>query len=101
MRISDCSSDVCSSDLVFSWCRKEPTMQKDSHQREMHGALASLTPPSGAAEDWTVPQRWDELTAEDHWVWDTLFARQQTLLHGRAVEAFERGLDMQIGRAHV
>lgn len=69
-------------------------MQKDSHQREMHGALASLTPPSGAAEDWTVPQRWDELTAEDHWVWDTLFARQQTLLHGRAVEAFERGLDM-------
>src|SRR3546814_12859079 len=69
-------------------------MQKDSHQREMHGALASLTPPSGAAEDWTVPQRRDELTAEDHWVWDTLFARQQTLLHGRAVEAFARGLDM-------
>ena len=27
-----------------------------------------------------MPQHWDELTAEDHWVWDTLFARQQTLL---------------------
>ncbi len=52
------------------------------------------TPPPGAAADWTVPQRWDELTAEDHWVWDTLFARQQTLLHGRAVEAFERSLDV-------
>ena len=62
--------------------------------RPMHGALASPTPPEGAAGDWTVPQRWDELTAEDHWVWDTLFARQQTLLHGRAVEAFEEGLDV-------
>jgi phenylalanine-4-hydroxylase len=41
-----------------------------------------------------VPQHWDELTAEDHWVWDTLFARQQTLLHGRAVEAFQEGLDV-------
>ena len=52
------------------------------------------SPPEGAAPDWTVPQRWEELTAQDHWVWDTLFARQQTLLHGRAVEAFERSLDL-------
>ena len=59
-----------------------------------HGALASPTPPPGAAADWTVPQHWDELTAEDHWVWDTLFARQQTLLHGRAVDAFEQGLEV-------
>jgi phenylalanine-4-hydroxylase len=51
-------------------------------------------PPAGAAADWTVPQHWDELTAEDHWVWDTLFARQKTLLHGRAVRAFEEGLDV-------
>jgi phenylalanine-4-hydroxylase len=61
---------------------------------QRHGALASPTPPPGAAADWTVPQLWDELTAEDHWVWDTLFARQQTLLHGRAVEAFQQGLDV-------
>jgi phenylalanine-4-hydroxylase len=59
-----------------------------------HGALASPSPPPGAAADWTVPQRWDELTAEDHWVWDTLFARQQALLPGRAVEAFSQGLDI-------
>ncbi|MET1110968.1 MAG: phenylalanine 4-monooxygenase [Allosphingosinicella sp.] len=59
-----------------------------------HGALASPTPPPGAAADWTVPQRWDELTEEDHWVWDTLFARQRSLLHGRAVSAFEEGLDV-------
>ncbi|MEA3001465.1 MAG: phenylalanine-4-hydroxylase, partial [Sphingomonadales bacterium] len=60
----------------------------------MHGALASPVPPPGADADWTVPQHWDELTAEDHWVWDTLFARQQTLLRGRAVEAFQQGLDV-------
>ena len=69
---------------------------------EKHGALASPTPPPGAAEDWTIPQRWDELTAEDHWVWDTLFARQQSLLQGRAVSAFEEGLDLlTLGRPGV
>ena len=61
---------------------------------ERHGALASPVPPPSAAADWTVPQHWDELTAEDHWVWDTLFARQQTLLHGRAVASFGQGLDV-------
>jgi phenylalanine-4-hydroxylase len=61
---------------------------------ERHGALASPVPPPGAAADWTVPQHWDELTAEDHWVWDTLFARQQTLLHDRAVREFEESLEV-------
>ncbi len=59
-----------------------------------HGALASATPPPGVAADWTIPQRWDEFTAEDHWVWDTLFARQQSLLQGRAVSAFGHSLDV-------
>lgn len=63
-------------------------------QAQKHGALASPTPPAGAADDWTVPQRWEEFTDEDHWVWDTLFARQQTLLRGRAVEAFEQSLEV-------
>ena len=61
---------------------------------EKHGALASPMPPPGANEDWTIPQRWDEMTDEDHWVWDTLFARQKTLLHNRTVSAFEEGLDV-------
>jgi phenylalanine-4-hydroxylase len=61
---------------------------------ERHGAWASPEPPPGAAADWTVPQHWDELTDEDHWVWDTLFARQKTLLHGRAVEEFEESLEV-------
>ncbi|QIK78302.1 phenylalanine 4-monooxygenase [Sphingomonas piscis] len=65
-----------------------------NQEHHLHGALASPSPPPGVADDWTVPQHWDELTAGDHWVWDTLFARQQSLLHGRAVSAFERGLDV-------
>jgi phenylalanine-4-hydroxylase len=52
------------------------------------------TPPPGAADDWTIPQDWDRFTAEDHDVWDTLFARQSDLLPGRASEAFLRGLDV-------
>ncbi|MFL6857946.1 MAG: phenylalanine 4-monooxygenase [Allosphingosinicella sp.] len=46
------------------------------------------------ADDWTVPQNWAHFTAEDHRVWDLLFARQQKRLAGRAVEAFEQGLDL-------
>ena len=48
----------------------------------------------GVAADWTVPQRWERFTAEEHGVWDLLFARQQDMLHGRAVRAFEEGLDV-------
>ena len=70
----------------------EAQQKKMSAQR--HGALASPVPPPGAAADWTVPQHWDELTDEDHWVWDTLFTRQQTLLHGRAVHEFEESLEV-------
>ena len=66
---------------------------------ERHGAWASPVPPPGAAADWTVPQHWDELTNEDHWVWDTLFARQKTLLRGRAVQAFDEALEvLQLSR---
>jgi phenylalanine-4-hydroxylase len=67
------------------------TLLAPAHQ---HRAPEGAEPPPGAAEDWTVPQHWDELTDEDHWVWDTLFARQKTLLHGRAVQEFEEGLDV-------
>jgi phenylalanine-4-hydroxylase len=53
-----------------------------------------LRPATGAAADWTIPQHWDRFTAEDHRVWDLLFARQQELLAGRAVQAFHDGLDV-------
>jgi len=66
-------------------------LEPSGHQ---HRAPAGVEPPPGAATDWTVPQHWDELTDEDHWVWDTLFARQKTLLHDKVVSAFEEGLEV-------
>jgi len=66
-------------------------LEPSGHQ---HRAPAGIEPPPGAAPDWTVPQHWDELTDEDHWVWDTLFARQKTLLHDKVVSAFEEGLEV-------
>ncbi|MBA4763110.1 phenylalanine 4-monooxygenase [Sphingomonas sp.] len=51
-------------------------------------------PPEGAGADWTIPQNWDAFTAEEHAVWDTLYARQIELLPGRASKAFLRGLDL-------
>jgi len=67
------------------------TLLAPSHS---HRAAEGAQPPPEAAEDWTVPQHWNEFTAEDHWVWDTLFARQKNLLHDRAVGEFEDGLEL-------
>ncbi len=53
-----------------------------------------LTRPAGTAEDWTIPQHWERFTAEEHRVWDLLFARQEAQLSGRVVRAFEEGLDV-------
>ena len=50
--------------------------------------------PPGAAADWTIPQRWAEYTADEHAVWDTLFARQAKLLPGRVADEFIDGLDV-------
>jgi phenylalanine-4-hydroxylase len=52
------------------------------------------TPPPGAAPDWTVPQDWDRFTADEHAMWDQLFARQTAMLTGRAASAFLRGIDV-------
>ncbi len=52
------------------------------------------TPPPGAAADWTIPQNWDAFTADEHAMWDRLFARQSEMLPGRASEAFLRGIDV-------
>ena len=51
-------------------------------------------PPPGAGSDWTIPQDWDRYTAEEHAVWDTLFARQAAMLKERACQAFLRGMDV-------
>jgi phenylalanine-4-hydroxylase len=51
-------------------------------------------PPEGAASDWTMPQNWARFSAEEHAVWDQLFARQSEMLPGRAADAFLQGLDV-------
>ena len=53
-----------------------------------------LTRPPGTDLDWTLPQHWELFTAEEHRVWDLLFARQKAQLAGRVVRAFEEGLDI-------
>jgi phenylalanine-4-hydroxylase len=55
---------------------------------------SNAKPPRGAAADWTIPQNWDRFSADEHGVWDTLFARQAEMLAGRASVAFLRGLDV-------
>ena len=50
--------------------------------------------PAGRWEDYVVPQRWDAFTAEDHAVWDLLFARQVELLGSRVISPFLDGIDL-------
>jgi phenylalanine-4-hydroxylase len=54
----------------------------------------SAKPPEGAKADWTVPQNWQDYTAEEHATWDMLFARQSRMLPGRVVDDFIAGLDV-------
>ena len=57
------------------------------------GAPADLTPPPGAAADWTIDQAWDAYAPAEHATWLTLYERQAGLLKGRACDAFLNGLD--------
>lgn len=50
--------------------------------------------PSGRWQDYVVPQCWEAFTADDHAVWDLLFARQVELLGSRVVSAFFVGIDL-------
>jgi phenylalanine-4-hydroxylase len=45
-------------------------------------------------EDFVVPQCWQDFTAEDHAVWDLLFARQVEMLGTRVVSPFLDGIDL-------
>ncbi len=50
--------------------------------------------PAGRWDDFVVPQCWESFTAEDHCVWDLLFARQVELLGTRVVSQFLDGIDL-------
>jgi hypothetical protein len=39
---------------------------------------------SAQMPDWTIPQNWEAFRADEHAMWDRLFARQSEMLPGRA-----------------
>jgi len=45
-------------------------------------------------EAYVVPQNWESFTADDHAVWDLLFARQVELLGSRVISPFLNGIDL-------
>ena len=55
---------------------------------------AAIARPAEAAADWTIPQDWRLYTADEHALWDELFARQSALALGRVTPAFLEGLDI-------
>ncbi|MFP3945245.1 MAG: phenylalanine 4-monooxygenase, partial [Alphaproteobacteria bacterium] len=44
--------------------------------------------------DFTIDQRWDQYTEEEHGVWRTLYERQEKLLPGRVTPEFLEGLKL-------
>ena len=54
----------------------------------------SMEKPTTRWQDFVVPQNWDDFTADDHAVWDLLFARQCELLGSRIVSPFLDGIDL-------
>jgi phenylalanine-4-hydroxylase len=61
--------------------------------RGLSAQTSSRNPaPTGAAPDWTIPQRWPEYTAAEHGIWNLLFERQIDQLQERVVPAFNKGI---------
>jgi phenylalanine-4-hydroxylase len=60
----------------------------------MHQETITRDRPLASWQPYVVPQCWEAFTAEDHAVWDLLFARQVELLGSRAVSAFFDGIDL-------
>lgn len=62
---------------------------------------APLRRPAHVGEDWLEPAQ-RRYTAEEHAVWNALFARQMEVLPGRAANAFLHGLDrLDLGKGGV
>ena len=50
------------------------------------------TPTKPERADWTIDQKWENYTVEEHAVWKKLFERQTKLLPGRACDEFVAGM---------
>lgn len=57
-------------------------------------ASDNIERPAASAADWTIPQKWDRYTAQEHAMWDRLFERQAKLLPGRVAPEFLEGMDV-------
>jgi phenylalanine-4-hydroxylase len=62
--------------------------------REATDTLDLAPADAPAWQAFVVDQGWSHFTAEDHAVWDLLYARQVELLRGRVVTPFLDGLDL-------
>jgi phenylalanine-4-hydroxylase len=58
---------------------------------QLHGLAAGDAGRPHSA-DWTIPQGWENYSAQDHGVWKTLFERQTKLLPGHACDEFVAGM---------
>lgn len=65
------------------------TATSDTATKHGHAAGEAGRPQRA---DWTIDQRWEDYSAEEHAVWRTLFERQTRLLPGRACDEFEQGM---------
>ena len=62
---------------------------------------APLQRPPQVGDDWLEPAQ-RQYTAEEHQIWDDLYARQMQVLPGRAASAFLAGLErLDLGRGGV
>jgi phenylalanine-4-hydroxylase len=53
-------------------------------------------------DDHVIDQNWSQYTADEHAVWDLLYARQRDVMEGRADEALIRGHDtLNLGRGGI
>jgi phenylalanine-4-hydroxylase len=63
--------------------------------------VAPLRKPVGLGDDWLEPAQ-RAYSAEEHRIWDGLYARQMALLPGRACSAFMQGLErLDLGRGGI
>ena len=49
-------------------------------------------PPEGVADDWSMPQNWDQFSQSDHARWSEFAAKQTEALEGMACGAFLEGV---------
>lgn len=65
----------------------------------MADSTFSAPGPNG---DYTIDQNWQNYTAADHAVWDTLYQRQMEILPGRAADEFMSGLNaLDLGKGGI